>query len=91
MRKYSYSLFNHLFFLLFGSLGISLLHAQPITQYVDPFIGSEGGGHVFVGACLPFGMVKLGPDMVGHSNSGYRSDSKVEGFSHTHVSGTGGG
>ncbi|MBP2830672.1 GH92 family glycosyl hydrolase [Aquimarina sp. U1-2] len=66
-------------------------YAQNKTVHVDPFIGSEGGGHVFVGACLPFGMVKLGPDMVGHSNSGYRSDSNIEGFSHTHVSGTGGG
>ncbi len=78
------------------SLGISIvlpnqLNAQTVVQHADPFIGSEGGGHVFVGACLPFGMVKLGPDMVGHSNSGYRSDSNIEGFSHTHVSGTGGG
>lgn len=62
-----------------------------MVQYPDPFIGSEGGGHVFVGACLPFGMVKLGPDMVGHSNPGYRHDTPIEGFSHTHVSGTGGG
>lgn len=54
-------------------------------------IGSEGEGNVFVGASLPFGMVKLGPDMVGHSNSGYRSDTEIEGFSHIHVSGTGGG
>ncbi len=66
-------------------------NGQQVLQHVDPLIGSEGGGHVFIGACLPFGMVKVGPDMVGHSNSGYRSDSNIEGFSHTHVSGTGGG
>ncbi len=80
----------------FLSLGIGIaflnkLKAQNVIQHADPFIGSEGGGHVFIGSCLPFGMVKLGPDMVGHSNSGYRSDSNIEGFSHTHVSGTGGG
>ncbi len=79
---------------LFIVISAGLLHqinSQNIVSYTDPFIGSEGGGHVFIGACLPFGMVKLGPDMVGHSNSGYRSDSDIEGFSHTHVSGTGGG
>ncbi|TRX58415.1 glycoside hydrolase family 92 protein [Fulvivirga sp. M361] len=70
---------------------VSHTRAQSVVHYADPLIGSEGGGHVFVGACLPFGMVKLGPDMVGHSNSGYRSDSPIEGLSHTHVSGTGGG
>ena len=29
---------------------------------VDPFIGTEGGGHTFPGATLPFGMVQLSPD-----------------------------
>ncbi len=61
------------------------------TQYVNPFIGSQGEGNVFVGACKPFGMVKLGPDYEGHSNSGYIHQGRIEGFSHTHTSGTGGG
>ncbi len=63
---------------------------QPVG-YVDPFIGTEGPGHVFPGASMPFGMVKLGPDCKGHSNPGYISGELIEGFSHTHVSGTGGG
>ncbi|MCM5663898.1 GH92 family glycosyl hydrolase [Galbibacter mesophilus] len=63
---------------------------EPV-DFVDPFIGTEGPGHVFPGASLPFGMVKLGPDCHGHSNSGYISGGLIEGFSHTHVSGTGGG
>ena len=79
----------------FGSLLIPLIvtaqEAQHYTQYVDPFIGSQGGGNVFVGACQPFGMVKLGPDYEGHSNSGFREEGRIEGFSHTHTSGTGGG
>jgi predicted alpha-1,2-mannosidase len=64
----------------------------PPTQHVDPFIGTDGSGHVFPGASLPFGMVKLGPDMgENNSNSGYVADGDINGFSHVHVSGTGGG
>ncbi len=63
------------------------------TAYVDPFIGSGGHGHVFVGASVPFGAVQLGPNNI-HKGwdwcSGYHySDSIVIGFSHTHLSGTG--
>lgn len=32
-----------------------------LTQYVDPYIGSAGHGHVFVEANVPFGMIQLGP------------------------------
>ena len=78
------------FFFLLPSFTFSQAQ-QDYTQFVDPFIGSQGGGNVFVGACQPFGMVKLGPDYQGHSNSGYLEEGPIEGFSHTHVSGTGGG
>ena len=67
--------------------------AQPLTQYVDPLIGSGGHGHVFVGADVPFGMVQVGPTSLPQQwdwCSGYHeSDSTVIGFSHTHLSGTG--
>lgn len=63
------------------------------TVYVDPFIGSGGHGHVFVGASVPFGAVQLGPNNIYKGwdwCSGYHaSDSIVIGFSHTHLSGTG--
>jgi predicted alpha-1,2-mannosidase len=67
--------------------------AQTHTSYVEPFIGSVGDGNVFVGPSCPFGMVKPGPDCKISSNSGYTSDMDcpVYGFSHVHVSGTGGG
>ena len=62
------------------------------APYVDPFIGTEGGGNVFPGACVPFGMVKLGPDCGNMEwNAGWAPDGNIHGFSHTHVSGTGGG
>ena len=31
------------------------------AEWVDPYIGSGGHGHVFVGADVPYGAVKLGP------------------------------
>jgi putative alpha-1,2-mannosidase len=62
------------------------------SKWVDPFIGVDGDGNVVPGATLPFGMVKLSPDCsVEWLNSGYASDKDIIGFSHTHVSGTGGG
>lgn len=62
-------------------------------RYVDPYIGSGGHGHVFVGASVPLGMVQVGPQNI-HKGwdwcSGYHySDSVLIGFSHTHLSGTG--
>ena len=63
------------------------------TQYVNPFIGTGGHGHVFLGANVPFSLVQLGPNQ--HKRgwdwcSGYHySDSILLGFSHMHLSGTG--
>lgn len=65
--------------------------AVDLTQNVDPFIGVDWGGNVFIGAALPFGMVKLGPDMQTfdgrQSGFGYSSYGEVLGFSHLHLSG----
>ena len=63
------------------------------TQYVDPYIGSGGHGHVFVGANVPFGAVQLGPTTIFEGwdwCSGYNySSNTILGFTHTHLSGTG--
>jgi len=64
-----------------------------LTGYVDPFIGTDGHGHTYPGACMPFGMVQLSPDTRLEGWDGcsayHNSDSIVYGFSHTHLSGTG--
>ncbi|MDG5798885.1 GH92 family glycosyl hydrolase [Marinilabiliaceae bacterium ANBcel2] len=65
-----------------------------LAFYVDPIIGTDEHGHTFPGATYPFGMVQLSPD-TGIEGwdwcSGYHySDSSIIGFSHTHLSGTGG-
>lgn len=74
------------------------------VEYVNPMIGTDGMGHTFPGACVPFGGVQLSPDTdtVPHNVggvyqpevyqycAGYRhSDPTIVGFSHTHFSGTG--
>lgn len=64
-----------------------------LTKYVDPFIGTGGHGHTYPGATQPFGAVQLSPDTrFGNWDacSGYYyNDSTINGFSHTHLSGTG--
>jgi len=63
------------------------------TQFVNPYIGSGGHGHVFVGANVPFGAVQLGPTTIFEGwdwCSGYNySSNTILGFTHTHLSGTG--
>jgi predicted alpha-1,2-mannosidase len=64
-----------------------------LARYVDPFIGSDGTGHVFPGATRPFGMVAPSPDNAGGGwdyTSGYQYRAeKILGFSNTHISGAG--
>ncbi len=68
--------------------------SKKLTNYVNPMIGTAGHGHTYPGAVMPFGMVQLSPD-TGIEGwdwcSGYHySDNSIMGFSHTHLSGTGG-
>ena len=63
------------------------------TDYVNPFIGTGGHGHTFPGPVLPHGMIQPSPDTRIYqwdACSGYHySDNSINGFSHTHLSGTG--
>lgn len=81
------------------ALSITAVQAQQLTEFVDPYIGSEEHGHVFVGANVPFGMMQLGPTQIAQTwdqfngwdwCSGYNYKSlDILGFTHTHLSGTG--
>lgn len=66
---------------------------KPLTSYVNPMVGTDGHGHTFPGAIVPFGMIQPSPDtrLEGWDGcSGYHySDDTIYGFSHTHLSGTG--
>ena len=70
-----------------------IAEAQNAVSYVNPYIGTGGHGHVFLGANVPFGAVQLGPVNLSEGwdwCSGYNyADSTIVGFSHTHLSGTG--
>ncbi|PRX41253.1 putative alpha-1,2-mannosidase [Planifilum fimeticola] len=69
---------------------------EPV-DYVDPFIGTDiyseegamGEANTFPGAALPHGMVQLSPDTGRHIAGYMYRDKHIEGFSYTHLSGTG--
>lgn len=67
--------------------------AQDYTQYVNPFIGTAGHGHTYPGAVVPNGMIHPSPDTRIYGwdacSGYYYADSTINGFSHTHLSGTG--
>ena len=87
-RRQVFFLFPLSFFLLFAACG-----NKPLTSYVNPLVGTDGHGHTFPGAIVPFGQIQPSPDtrLEGWDGcSGYHySDDTIYGFSHTHLSGTG--
>lgn len=82
-------------FIIFACGGplVKLRNQKSLTEYVDPFIGTDFHGHTFPGATVPFSLVQLSPDtrtLGWDACAGYHySDSSILGFSHTHLSGTG--
>lgn len=63
------------------------------TAYVNVFIGTGGHGHTFPGAVVPNGMIQPSPDTRidgwDASSGYYYADTLMNGFSQTHLSGTG--
>ena len=57
MKKIIYLIFA----IIFISSAALFKTDEKLINYVDPFIGSGGHGHVFVGANVPFGGVQVGP------------------------------
>ena len=66
---------------------------KTLTSYVNPFVGTDGHGHTFPGAIVPFGQIQPSPDTRLEGWDGcsayHYSDDTIYGFSHTHLSGTG--
>ena len=89
MKKIIYILFIIIFISCVGFLK----NDEKLINYVDPFIGSGGHGHVFVGANVPFGGVQVGPSNFHKgwdwTSSYHYSDSIIKGFGHLYLSGTG--
>lgn len=97
MKKHKILFLIGLTVMVYSLFTSSCVNSIQYTDYVDPLIGSDDHGHVFVGANVPFGFVQLGPSHIPDTilfgwdwSSGYHytSDS-IAGFTHTHFSGTG--
>jgi predicted alpha-1,2-mannosidase len=89
-------IFSAVLVLGFFTAVTSCTRPAPIMEpasYVNPFTGTDGHGHTYPGATVPFGMVQLSPDtrLGGWDGaSGYHySDSVIYGFTHTALNGTG--
>ena len=79
---------------LFVSAGTATSAEPPrLSDYIRPFVGTEGEGNTYPGPSAPFGMVQLSPDTdkeLWDTASGYEyTDPTIFGFSLTHLSGTG--
>lgn len=91
MRK---ALFLFLWIFVAGiSMAVPVSSDNSFAGYVNPYIGTGGHGHVFMGANVPFGLVQVGPTerkVYWDLCSGYQYRWKsLRGFAHTHLSGTG--
>ena len=64
-----------------------VLEGREPVDYVDPMIGTLGGGFTFPGPAAPYGMVQLSPDTEGYlAYTGYHyHDQFIRGFSHHHI------
>ena len=64
---------------------------QSVIDYVDPFICTAGDhGQSDPAACVPFGMIKPGPDTDPGNHSGYNYEAgRIAGFSQNRIGGTG--
>lgn len=78
-----YLLFSCLYISYF--LGFSPLTAQEAATYVNPLIGTAGGGGTLPGAVVPWGMVSLSPHMEQRPDGLY----DFLGIGHVHISGAG--
>ena len=84
-----------------GFRGLSFTNGQSLTDHVNPFIGTSGGGNTHPGAMVPWGMVSVCPfNVYGEPNqlniqnrkfgATYKhNNSFLTGFSHINLSGTG--
>lgn len=76
-----------------GAAGRDAQARPRLSDYIRPFVGTQGEGNTYPGPSAPFGMVQFSPDTdkeLWDTASGYEySDTSILGFSCTHLSGTG--
>jgi len=78
------------FLILLLASAASAKPGPDLAQWVNPFIGTSGGGNTFPGALVPWGMVSVSPHNDLSAPSGYYYGKPfLYGFGHVHLSGTG--
>jgi predicted alpha-1,2-mannosidase len=79
--------------ILLAAICVNAVGQQRLTEYVNPFIGTDGFGNVYPGAQIPFGGIQISPDTDDYDYdvaAGYKyGRDSLMGFSLTHLSGTG--
>lgn len=95
MRHFCWIFIFDLLYCLYANASIGL---KDYTQYVNPFIGTQGGGNCFSGAIRPLGFVQPSPETTSDYYTGYEgkhisgyqySDPYIWGFTQTHLNGVG--
>lgn len=95
MRHFCWIFIFDLLYCLYANASIGL---KDYTQYVNPFIGTQGGGNCFPGAIRPLGFVQPSPETTSDYYTGYEgkhisgyqySDPYIWGFTQTHLNGVG--
>jgi putative alpha-1,2-mannosidase len=85
--------FLSLFVLQVSAPVVGFGQPQHLSDYIRPFVGTQGEGNTYPGPSAPFGMIQLGPDTdrdLWDTASGYEySDTSIMGFTLTHLTGTG--
>lgn len=73
-----------------GDAGTDPSSSLDVAAYVDPFVGTAGGGNTFPGAVVPWGMASPSPHSSRTTAAGYFHDgAPVFGFGNVHMSGVG--
>ena len=86
------SLLQFLFVTVVPLIALGAPQPHP-SDYIRPFVGTQGEGNTYPGPSAPFGMIQLSPDTdrdLWDTASGYEySDTSIMGFTLTHLNGTG--
>jgi len=49
---------------------LNVISQKKPIDYVNPIVGTKSMGHTFPGACAPFGLVQLSPEIQPQCNGG---------------------
>lgn len=93
MKRFKASLFTAIPVIFFITATVMQAGSQNLTDYVNPFLGTDFYGHTFPGPSLPYALIHASPDTGtegwNHCAGYVWQENTIMGFSHTHWSGVG--